>query len=72
MLETHMKLCVTEPDFPEKFFCPKNCENGTKMGQKQDFFEYIEKFCHYFLLKILVPEIWAKMFPANQIEGFFN
>ena len=46
MLETHMKLCVTEPDFPEKFFCPKNCENGTKMGQKQDFFEYIEKFCH--------------------------
>ena len=22
--------------------------------------------------KILVPEIWAKRFPANQIAGFFN
>ena len=22
--------------------------------------------------KILVPEIWAKMFSANQIAGFFN
>ena len=22
--------------------------------------------------KIFVPEIWAKMFPANQIAGFFN
>ena len=22
--------------------------------------------------KIFVPEIWAKMFPASQIAGFFN
>ena len=33
MLETHMKLYVTEP------------ENGPQMGQKR-FFEYIEKFCY--------------------------
>ena len=46
MLETHMKLCVTEPDFPVKNFCPENWENGPKMGQKQGFFEYIEQFCH--------------------------
>ena len=35
MLETHMKLWVTELDFPEIFFCLQNWENGPKMGQKQ-------------------------------------
>ena len=34
MLETHIKLCVTEPDFPEKIsFSPKI----GKMGQNQGF-----------------------------------
>ena len=28
--ETHMKLCMAEPDFLEKIFCPKNWENGTE------------------------------------------
>ena len=28
MLETHMRFCVKEPDFPGKFFCSKNWENG--------------------------------------------
>ena len=37
ILETHMKLCVTEPDFLENFFCPKNWENGPKM----EYIEYI-------------------------------
>ena len=32
VLETHMKLCVTGPDFPEKCFCSENWENGPKMG----------------------------------------
>ena len=44
VLETHMKLCATEPDFQEKRFCPKNWENGPKMGQNQSF-KFIEKFC---------------------------
>ena len=35
VLETYMKLCVAEPDFPGIFFCPQNLENGPKMGQKQ-------------------------------------
>ena len=82
VLEIHVKLCLTEPDLPEK----------SKIGKKQ-FFKYFEKFCHqsllnlfcnenlYYLLfsctnplfgKILVPEIWTKMFSANQIAGFFN
>ena len=43
MLETHMKLCVTELDFREKkIFAQKIWENEPKTG----FFEYIEKFCH--------------------------
>ena len=42
VLETHMKLCVTDPGFPEKKFCPQNWENGTKTG----FFGFIEKICH--------------------------
>ena len=42
VLETHMKLCMTELDFPGKFFCPKNGENGPKT----EFFEFIGKFSH--------------------------
>ena len=46
MLETHMKLCVTQPDFPEKnFFAPK-IGKWHKNGAKTGFLEYIEKFCH--------------------------
>ena len=36
-LETHMKLCVTELNFPENNSYPKNWENGPKMSQKQCF-----------------------------------
>ena len=32
MLETHMKLCMTEPDFVEKFICPQISKNGPKTG----------------------------------------
>ena len=55
------------------------------MDQKR-FLKFIEKFGHYFLVNlfysenlfvpakipIFVPEIWGKMFSANQIAGFFN
>ena len=53
VLETHMKLCVTEPNFPGKFFCPKNWENGPKMGQKTGFFEFIGKFSYQFFLNVV-------------------
>ena len=46
MLETHMKFCVTEPDFLEKIFLPKTLGKWVKNGPKTGFFEYIEKFCH--------------------------
>ena len=42
VLETYMKLCVTEPDFPGNFFCPQNWENGPKMGQKQGFLNVLK------------------------------
>ena len=43
VLKTHMTLCVTEPDFPEKIFCPQNWENELP---KTEFFEFLEKFGH--------------------------
>ena len=42
MLETHMKLCVTELDFVEKNFLFQKLEKWAKNG----FFKYIEKLCH--------------------------
>ena len=42
VLETDMKLCVTEPDFPGKFFLGEKLGNGPKMGQKQGFFNLLE------------------------------
>ena len=47
VLEIHMKLCVTEPDFPEKSFLLRKLGKWTKNGPKTGFFEFIEKFCHY-------------------------
>ena len=57
------------------------------MGQKHAFLEFVEKIGHEFLLslycllcsftnpifeKILVSEIWAKMFSDNHFEGIFD
>ena len=48
VLETHMKLCMTEPNFPEFFFVL----NDGIMDQKLRPFEFFEKFDGYFLLKL--------------------
>ena len=45
MLETHMNLCVTEPDFLEKKFLPQKLGKWVKNGPKTGFLESIEKFC---------------------------
>ena len=42
VLEIHMKLCATKPDFAEKKFLPQNWENGPKMGQKQGFLNLLK------------------------------
>ena len=43
LLETHIKLCVAEPDFLEKKNLLPKFEKGTKMGQKQDLLNLLEK-----------------------------
>ena len=42
VLETYMKFCVTEPDFPGKFFLPQKLGKWAQNGPK--FFEFIGKF----------------------------
>ena len=46
MLETRMKQCVTESDFPEKVFLSQKLGKWVKNGSKTGFFEYIEKICY--------------------------
>ena len=53
VLETRMKLCMTEPDFPEKYFCPKNYENGPKMDQEQGFLNFLKKLIINFTAFVL-------------------
>ena len=44
MLETHMKLCVTERDFPEKLFLPKKLGKWVKNGPKTGFLNILKNF----------------------------
>ena len=46
MLETYMKLCMTELDFLEKNLLLSDLVNWFKNGPKTGFFEFIEKFGH--------------------------
>ena len=46
VLETHMKLCVTEPEFPEKCSLPQKLGKWTQNEPKTGFFEFIGKFSH--------------------------
>ena len=93
VLESHVKLCLTEPDFLGKIFLPPELGKWAQNGSETGFFQFVGKFGHQLLLnliynenlyyflcsctnpifeKILVPEIWAKMFSANQITGLSN
>ena len=44
VLESHVKLCVTEPDFPGKFFLPQKSRQWAQNGPKAGGFEFIGKF----------------------------
>ena len=46
VLEAHMKPCVTDPYFLEKFFLPPQLGKWTKNGPKTGFFKFIETFGH--------------------------
>ena len=57
LLETHMKLGVTEADFMEKL--PQNWENELKSGQKQGYFNLLKNlvinfYWICFLMKIYI------------------
>ena len=88
MLEIHMKLSETEPDFSGEKAAPKIGKMDQKWA-KNRVFEFIEKPGHSFLLNlscnenlhhllcsctdsIFVHEIWVKIYSANQNAGFFN
>ena len=54
-----MKLCVTEPDFWEKFFCSKNWKNGPKMGQKHGFLNILRNFVITFYWICSIMKIYS-------------
>ena len=56
--ETHVKLCVTEPCFPKKFFCPKNWENGPKRAKNRVFWIYWNTFVISFYWICCIKKIY--------------
>ena len=46
VLENHVKLCMTDLNFPEKIFMPRKSEAWAKNRPRTGFFEVIEKFGH--------------------------
>ena len=44
VLETHLTLCVTELDFPGKFFLSQKLGKCAQNGTETGFFEFIGKF----------------------------
>ena len=65
MLGTHMKLCMTEPDFPEKYFLPPKLGNGTKMGQ--DSLNILKNFVSNFYWICSIMKIYIICFVPAQI-----
>ena len=56
VLENCVKLCLTEPDFPEKVFLLQKLGKWTKNRPKTWLFQFIENFGHYFLLNLFYNE----------------
>ena len=58
VLETHMKLGMTQPDFLGKIFFASNWEKGPKMVQKQGFFNLLENLVINFYWIWSIMEIY--------------
>ena len=79
VLETSMAFCVTKPDFLEK---KKKGFLSLLKNLVSHFYWVCSVMKIYFICcvpaqipylgKFIVPEIWAKIFSANQIARFFN
>ena len=59
VLEAHVLLCVTEPGFLKKSFCPKNGENGPKMGKKWGFLNILENLVIIFFQDLVYTESFS-------------
>ena len=75
VLETHMKLCVTEPDLPEKYFFPKKLGKWIKNGPKQSVFNLLKNLVVKFywicsIMKIyIIPSVPAGFFNQPYIQN---
>ena len=47
MLEIYINLCVTEPDFPGKYFLPQKLGKWTQNWPKIELFSFIGKFINF-------------------------
>ena len=78
VLETYMKLYLTEPDFWGKKCCPKNWENEPKMCQIWSYICSIMKFCIIccvpaqipYLRKLLFLKYWPKCSQPIRLQDF--
>ena len=50
------EVVLDRAGFFGKYFLPQKLGKWTKIGQKQGFFEFIEKFGHQFLLNLFYNE----------------
>ena len=58
MLETHMKLCVTEPDFLENIFLPPKLGKLTKNGLKTGVLNLLKNLVVNFYGICLIMKIY--------------
>ena len=58
VLETHMKLCVAEPDFQEKIFLPPKLGKWAKNGSKTGFFDLLKTLVISFYLICSIMKIY--------------
>ena len=60
VLMVHVWLCVTDPGFLRKIPFWQKWSKVVKNGQQMGYFNYFEKFCHYFLIEAFINENWYR------------
>ena len=72
MLETHMKLCMTEPYFLEKIFLPSKLEKWTKNGSKNGFLNFLKNLVINFYWICSIMKIYITWCVPAQIPYLRN
>ena len=62
VLVVHVWLCVTDPGFLRKIPFWQKWSKVVKNGQQMGYFNYFEKFCHYFLIEAFIMKIGIVFF----------